>query len=355
MKFNNLLLIALALFGFALTSCSDDDDDDMLNIPSSYDASTYDANSANVKAIIQNFRDIVAEMKNGDGDNNGTIDAANANTLLNAGSPSVYEVTSSYYRDLLSGYFTEGESASNSTDPFTFSDVPSSNGVGGVVGAHLFDENGVELEQLVDKGLYTAFTYNYAVNNFLTGDVTQEDLDNALALFGAPVTFPNDGGTTDKISAIYVSRRDAAGGFYTAVRDNFIKAQAAIAQGFPAERDEAVAAIIENWEKGLAATIINYLYGTISNINNGSTDVDYSEALHDWAEAVGFLHGFYQVNQKTITDAQIDANLTLINFPRSGTPTPASLTSSASELADVQQAINNLANIYGFSDPSIFE
>lgn len=355
MKYNNWFLLVLTVAMFTFVSCKEDEDDNALEVPTTYDDSAYSTNTTATQGVIDNFRAIVAEMKNGDGDNNGTISAANANTLLNDGSPSLFDLTSGYYRALLSGWFTEAEAASNSTEPFTFSEVPSTNGVGGVVGAHLFDEHGVEIEQLIDKGLYTAFTYNYAVNTYLTGDVTLEDLDNALALFGAPANFPNAGGSPDKISAIYVSRRDAAGGFYTAVRDNFIKAQAAINQGFPTERDEAVAAIIENWEKGLAATIINYLYGTISNINNGSTDADYSEALHDWAEAVGFLHGFYQVDQTIITDTQIDENLSLINYPRNGTPTPATLTSSATELADVNQAISNLAAIYGFSDPAVFE
>ena len=179
MKFTNLYLLAFLFIGIAFTSCDKDDDDNGLDIPSAYDDSNFAANTAEVQAEIQNFRDIVAEMKNGDGDNNGTIDATNATNLLNAGNPSVYDLTTSYYRDLLTPWFDEAKAASNATAPFDFDSVPSPNGVGGVAGAHLLDEHGVELEQLVDKGLYTAFTYHYAVNTYLSGDVTLEEIGRA--------------------------------------------------------------------------------------------------------------------------------------------------------------------------------
>ena len=351
MKLFKLSPFALLFMGIVIAGCSEEEE---LTIPAPYDSTNYVSNTTDVSGQIKNFRDIVSELKKGDGDNNGTITASDCDALLMSGSPNVYDLTSAYYRTKLSGWFAEAEAASNATSPFDFNAVPSPNGVGGVAGAHLLDEHGVELEQLVDKGLYTAFTFHYGANTFLSGEVSLTDLDNALALFGAPPTFPNDGGPEDKISAIYVSRRDAAGGFYKEIQKNFIKAKAAIQQEFPNERDAAVKAIVENWEKGLAATIVNYLYGTVSKINLGTSE-GYANAMHDWSEAVGFLYGFYQVPNTIITDAEVSDILTLINFPINGTPTPVALTQSATELADVQQAIDQLASIYGFNDPSLFK
>ena len=69
--------------------------------------------------------------------------------------------------------------------------------------------------------------------NSQTLQASLENLDKALALFGANPTFPNTPTASktqqpDVLMANYGARRTpAAGGLYTEVRDAFIKAQAA--------------------------------------------------------------------------------------------------------------------------------
>jgi hypothetical protein len=76
-------------------------------------------------------------------------------------------------------------------------------------------------------------------------------------------------------------------------------------------------------------------------------------AWHAWSEGVGFLLGLRAIPQehRRITTAQINEILNLM-----GATHPRNIYSfdTPSELANLTTAINNLATIYSFADPSIF-
>jgi hypothetical protein len=237
--------------------------------------------------------------------------------------------------------------------------------VGGVYGGYLFDANGLEMEQMIDKGLYGAALYNHAIT-LMSQPLTTATTDQLVSIFGASPEFPNTNNTAktqnpDRFMALYAARRDKndGKGLYTQQKANFIKLQAAIKAGsqYKQEQEEALAAIKLTWEKASAATVINYCHAVIATLSSTNpTDAQKGAALHAYSECVGFIHGWRTLPQqhKKITDSQIDAILTLLNAPANGTPTSYKfITAPVSELPKLTQVINQLKAIYGFTDAEI--
>jgi hypothetical protein len=186
-----------------------------------------------------------------------------------------------------------------------------------------------------------------------------------LAIFGSNPTFPNSNNASkhpkpDVQSAVYAARRTDTtnpDGFYFQIKRALIQLQAAAKAGdkYAKEQQEAAAKIRLVWEKVNAATIINYCFSSISTLSNTTvTDAQKASALHAIAEAVGFMHGWKTVSTKKISDAQIDQILGLLNAPATGSPTVYKfVTESVTELPKLQQVIENLKNIYGFTPAEI--
>ncbi|MCC6410771.1 MAG: hypothetical protein IT270_03880, partial [Saprospiraceae bacterium] len=271
---------------------------------------------------------------------------------------SLENTVTDYYSVQLSNFFGEIALASGGT---YIPGAPS--GQGGTFGGYLFDENGLEFEQMIEKGQFGATLYNHANHLAGTSPFTAATADRMLAIFGANPTFPNSyqaalHARPDVVSANYAARRDKndGSGFYTSIRDNFIKLQAAAKAGddYTDEQEDAIHAIMTNWEKSNFATVINYLNSVIGNLSaTNPTDAQKASALHAYSECVGFVHGFRTVaaEHRNISDAQIDALLVLLNAPYNGTPTSYKfVTDPVNELPKLSQVIADLKTIYGFSD-----
>lgn len=350
----------MAVMAFSFFSCSDDDDVDPLVIPSEYDGATFTANAATEIAVGQQLAALTAEAKKGRV-NGTTVSATTLNNLFTTGSPSLKSLATTYYAGKLegaSGFFAQ---LSNASSNGTYT-PGTPEGEGGTYGAYLFDENGLEMEQLIEKGQFGAVMYNHAVT-LLNGTLTAETTDKVLAIFGANPTFPssNDAAkheSPDKYLAVYAARRDKndGNGFYSQIKNNLIKLQAAIAAGDDYEDDQqdAIKNIKENWEKVNASTVVNYLYAVISTLSKTDpTDPEKASALHSYSETVGFIHGWRSIDEddKIITDAQIDEILTLLNAPANGTPTSYTfVTDAGNELSQLQEVLTKLKTIYGFTD-----
>ena len=353
-KFTFLSLLILTVF-----SACESDADDSLSIPDAYQGQNFETNAAIELQVLAQLGALVDEMKTGRSEGV-TVDATQLATLFTTGAPSVSDITTPYYRSLLSGENgVLAQLASNSGTTFTLTSPPSS---AGVYGAYLFNEFGLELEQVVEKGLFGAALYNHFLTLAEDG-VTEAEVDRMLAIFGANPTFTNSNNGTlherpDRFAAVYAARRDKndGNGFYTTMRDEFIRLQAAVKAGadYEADRDEALSSIKALWEKSSASTVIHYLITTISRLSATSpTDAEISGALHAYAEGVGFLHGWKTIPSahKTITDAQIDELLVLMNAPATGNASSYLFaTNPSAELPKLQQVNQQLQSIYGFSD-----
>jgi hypothetical protein len=245
---------------------------------------------------------------------------------------------------------------------------------GGKFGNWIFTARGVDLRQVYEKGLFGATWYRYSLG-IVEGGVDAVALDRLLAAYGAHPSFPGDSGAMmnpDRLFAQYAERRspkDAADaskpldpqnpGPYFRIKAEFIRAQQAIKVGAmcDAERDAAVAKILEESERSLFATVVYYFNdAAVKLTKEGATTAELASGLHGYNEGVAFIHGFRTLppDARIITDAQIDELLALVNAPHDGEATSHLLvTDGATEVPKLLQAVTELADIYGWSAQDI--
>ncbi|MEM9053017.1 MAG: hypothetical protein AAGC47_13265 [Bacteroidota bacterium] len=346
----------LAIAALAFTACDDDDDDDdpTLTIPSQYTSANFDANVVAENTVINELSAMTSDVNDAESNaQSTTVDPITYPSTLQS-------VTNGAYSMLVQTWLEEIVKAANSPNAYQQpgNEGPASDQEGGKLGTRLLDENGLELEQMVQKGSFGAACYNHAVNVIEAGGLTAGDIDKLVEIHGAEVTF-TDSLTT--AAATYSRRRSdlvARTGFFYDIRDNLIAAKAAIEAGsaFNSTRDQALADYLANWEKSNYATVIYYCNATIDGITEGnsatglSQDTIYGNALHAYAEGVGFTHGFRGVSNKMITDAEIDEILELLQAPAGQVPQSYRFLNEASLLQDLQAAIDKIQDIYGFTN-----
>jgi hypothetical protein len=366
MNFINVLSLLL-VGGLLITSCKKDlpAEETQLQIPSSYDGQNFESNAASQLALVQQLIDLSAAMKVGRTSGN-VVAKTDLDNLFTVGSPSLADEITNYFQNKIEGtggWFDELAKASgNNWTPQS----PDGMSEGGTFEGYLFDENGVEIEQLIEKGQFGATLYNHATQ-LMAGNITPATVDQLVAVYGARPAFVNSGSSNasaavrDRALANYGARRDKndGNGMYTQLKNEFIKLQTYVKEGpeYNAERDDALAAIKLLWEKINAATVINYCHSPIDKLSQTNpSDSDVSSALHAIAEGIGFIKGFKTINPayREITDTQIDNILALFNAPHDGTAAVYLFaTSPQTELTKLQQVISQLQTIYGFSNQEI--
>ncbi len=197
-------------------------------------------------------------------------------------------------------YMDQLEAASQST-------TPGSNGVAGVVVGindpskqYLFDENGFEHIQLIEKGLMGDVFYFQACDTYLqnvldeTYDNTvlvdgknyremEHKFDEAFGYFGIPNNFPETSGEA-RFHGKYSERRDAALNTNT-IFDDFFAAREAITANSALNQEafDAVDNIKLKWHRVNAGTVIYYLKVAKLNMD------DYAIKNHVLSEAYAFM------------------------------------------------------------------
>jgi hypothetical protein len=370
MKAKYVFLMAISAM-FLVSSCKkkkkEEETKMPLEIPSSYDGSTFINNTGTQTSLINQLTALTDEAKRGRNSAN-SVSRSALESLFAAGTPSLSVEITNYYKGKLEGnggWFDELAKASGNT---WTPQAPDGTSQGGVYGGYLFDEYGVEIEQLVEKGQFNATLYNHAIK-LMSGPITEATVDQLLAIFGAKPAFTNSGSNNvtadvrDRAMANYGARRDKndGTGMYSQIKTAFITLQAAVKAGdkYNEERDKALKDIQLLWEKINAATIINYCHSPIAALSQTSpTEAQIGGALHAIGEGIGFIQGYRTINSsyRKITDAQIDEILTLFNAPATGTASVYKFaTDSANELPKLQQAITKLQAIYGFTNQEVEE
>lgn len=348
------LLAALVLAGL-LVSCGGDDDDSDTQIPESYNFEDYQANIATVAHLPANLSALTTVMKAGR--TPGTIvSAEELRGIYNDATEgqSLSEITTTQYKALVDVYLEELAKASAGEYTDTFPIQPE----GGAWNGYLFDEDGAELEQFVEKGLFEAAMFNRAAQLLNADEITAQALDQAFAFYGADPSFPNN--SNDSFGAKYAARRDNAG-YYTDLKTNFLEARVAINDGRAEDAKTRARTILELWEEAMAATVANYLYATIDVVSNAdATDEERAGAYHAWAEAVGFLRGFLGAPATTrrMDDLKINELAQKIRGVGYGidaaeTDVPTAL-GSIEAVTDMEAVIAELAQIYNWENPDIF-
>lgn len=358
MKTQNLYLLVLLALLFA--SCDDDDEDvaPTLDVPSTYVSASFDANVTAERTVVSELSTMTTAVNVAEANaQNTTVDAIPYPTTLAS-------VTLPTYRPQVVNWLVELVKAANSPDGFQNpgSGTPAAGQEGGLLGTRLLDENGLELEQMVQKGSFGAALYNHALT-VINGDLSSSAaIDKLVEIHGTEPTF-DPGQTT--AAATYSRRRsnlDAETGFFFDIRNSLLRAKAAIEAGsqFNDERDAALQNYLEAWEKSNFATVIYYCNATKVQLQEASALPDgpdkeaaLGNAMHAYAEGVAFAHGFKGVDQKIITDAQIDEILNLLLAPEGQTPESYRFLNEVSLLANLDTIIDDIQAIYGFSDTEV--
>lgn len=355
-KKNSILVMVLAMV--ALSSCTKEDEKEQnltpsLTIPSFYDSTNYNINVTSLGEVRTKFDALVTEIKKGRTTGTSVTEVAVSNLYA----PTISSLTTSHYNAALTsgnGWFKQLADASGNTF-----NPDSATNQGGTYGGYLFNEDGFEPEQMIEKGLFGAALSNQAIN-LISNNPTQEKIDQAIYVFGATPHFKSSnaakhGTGADKYLAVYMARRDKndGNGIYTSMMKNFIKLQAAVKSGatFNTQRDEAVAEIRLAFEKANFATVINYCQSSLTKLSATTiSDADKAGSLHAIGECLGFVQGWKTVQGKKITDAEIDEIYTLLN----GNSKPLNfITNRVNEVNKLQLVINKIQTVYGFTAAEI--
>ncbi|MFN3560519.1 MAG: hypothetical protein ACK4XY_04215 [Chloroherpetonaceae bacterium] len=383
----NSSLRLYALCGFILVffaSCKEDDKVTTppppdLQIPSVYDSTGYTANVATESQVSSELAALTSRMQVGR-HMDSTVTLAALQNLYNG--TTLRTVTGASYQSKIDVALTELARASGKGVRYAWENAPTGDGgvipstVGGRAG-YLFDENVLELEQVVEKGLFAAAMYNHAVSLISAGNITEATIHKLVEIYGAKPGFGNNERNSDpnrdRFSAQYAARRSDsanANSLYAQIKRNLITAQAAVKGGsaFNAQRDQALADFKLNWEKALMATVINYCHSTLAGLTQANRDdAVVASAMHAYGECIGFLSGWKAVpaNQRRITDAQIDELLSLLRAPFDQTASAQSYLFLSNNSATAQLfrldgrndpntgVIERLAQIYGFSNAEV--
>ncbi len=336
-------------------------------LPSAYVSPTFETNAAEELALRKAFDDFMAPMKavetalGSDAGAPPAVTKAQLAALYAAGSPSIKSITTPYFQARVDAWLTSYEAAlaDGSYQP----GVPDGADKGGALGKYVFDANGVDLRQAIDKGSYSAAFYNHAAALVSSGTITVGTVDRLVAAFGAHPSFPNSQNAPqnkDVNAAGYAARRDskdpANPGPYQRAKAAAIRAKAAIEAGAAcdAERDAAIAAFFAEWERSNYASVIFYASDLIKELSESAPD--YPDVLHDYSEIVGFIAGFKTIAspRRIITDAQIESLLQRVLAAEGGAIQAYRLKTDVVQAATaLQQAISDIKAIYGFSDAEV--
>ena len=165
---------------------------------------------------------------------------------------------------------------------------------------YLFDENGREYLQFIEKGLMGAVFMNQALNVYFSS--SKMDVDNATAVdatngiyytamehhfdeafgyFGVGIDFPTTIPTD--FWGKYCNNQNTTLNSNADMMSNFRKGRAAISNNYLTDRDKAITAISKEWEEISAFQAKKYLQDAIGYFGN-----DNAKYLHALSEAYAF-------------------------------------------------------------------
>jgi len=315
-----------------------------IDIPITYDSTGYANAVIAENLLIKQHQDFVTLLKTGR--TAGTVvDFATALTAMQAhlteANDSLKTVFPIYLQEL-------SKASGNVFDPFAINQTN-----GGTYGGYLFDEHGLELEQILDKSAYMGMFYHKASRM----SVTSESMHKLIALFGATPQFSNSDKATnspDKLSAAYAARRDKndGNGLYITFKKNVIAMQAHQKAGsdYVNETLNERKALLLAWEKAILATVVNYCFSAHAKFTMTNPQAsDNGAGLHAIGESIGFIGGLKGVPEKKITNAQIDELLGLLKSNKPAVFVTDAFTNAPALL----QVIARIKSIYGFTDQEI--
>jgi hypothetical protein len=314
--------LLLSLGAFFLTGCEDDDaNQPALDIPETYDFTnvSYDGQTQRLNQMIE-----MTTYKKTANTSGVSLDAnrllamyANAEGANFGGS---YNDDKQLRNKTLSAVQADFDSYFESIALASQSDLPAAEGVAGVAVSadgtkqYLLNDKGVELTQIIEKGLMGACFYYQATAVYLgeermnadnetvipgEGTEMEHHWDEAFGYLGVQRAFPvvTDGAA---FWGKYCNDRNALLNTNQELMDALLKGRAAISANRLDIRDEAITEARAAWEKVVAGTAIHYVNSTIENYD------DFALRAHAISEAVAFVYSLKFNPEKTLDNSALD-------------------------------------------------
>lgn len=285
--------------------------------PATWEAPDFETNAATALALRAQL-DALAGDATMRGAETGavTVDAVDDLTgPFGAGDPSLESVTTSFFRGVIADVFEEFVEvvAAGPQDLVDESGAFVPGAAGGIFGSddRGINEGGIEVRQLVDKGLFGgAALYSYALG-LTEGDIEPASVEAIGAAWGTNAALDPDLRTD---SANY----SHAMGYHAPMVESLVAAHAYAAdEACVAERDEAIRTFFRTWELSMFARFVYYANVAAVGLAAVGADDDVAGALHELSEGLGLALGFRGVatpssgplagGGRVVTDAQIDA------------------------------------------------
>jgi hypothetical protein len=367
-----LFVLGLLAATFSLTSCKDNNPDDQPqptnNVPTQYSFENVNYKGQTVRLLL--LRDMLLKVKD-----------ASAMKVTNAELVDIYENTSAKYADIATGKKLSDKVANSMADAQIRAWFDSLAVKSGTSNPYELS-TGLNLEEVIEKSIMGSVIYYRAVNDYLLkistldnntvkadeGTTMQHAWDEAFGYFGAARDYNNytdaqiinpgekdaDGnGTIDPNAeknmffAQTAAKRDASTAtlsgadktdFTKTIFDAFLKGRHAIDNKNYAARDEAQQAILLNWEKVIAASVIHYVNETRENIEKN----EITDRNTHWSEIKSYFDIIPYNPSATISTSNIEAVRNLLGDD------VKDLT-----VEKLDQVENIIKTTYGFTDAQV--
>lgn len=339
------ILLAIVISSVFITSCNQDDDDNGLDVPSTYTFTRDGASTVSYSGQTErlNMLSLMSTyMKTSNTVGAAPLDAQRLKDMF--GNQNDPFTGATFEKDLKSKCFqpdvTVYEAFMDRLAADSQANGTASEGVAGVLVdgssdptvGYRVDENGVEMIQVIEKGLIGAVFFYQAMEVYLSADrmgatgntdlvqgenYTQMEhyFDEAFGYFGIPEDFPTN---TNELKwwGTYCNRRnnDLYPGINDEIATAFRTARAAIVAKDYEARDQAISTIQEKWAIVCAATAVDYMLQALD------PNIAVYKKHHALSEGIGFMNSlkyhFNGGNSKfppSYDFTHIQSALTLIN------------------------------------------
>jgi hypothetical protein len=209
-----------------------------------------------------------------------------------AGDPSLASITSPGYQPIVDDAFEEFVEliAAGEQDLIDAGGLWAPGAAGGIWGDNDrgIDEGGLEVRQLVDKGLFSggAF-YGHAVA-LTEGEIDEATIDRIAYIWGNNEMLDPKAMLDDAASYGWQQ------GFHADMAAALIAAKAYTTDvDCGAERDAALQEFFTLWETSMMSRLVFYMSETALGLAGATADTAFADALHELAEGIGLAAGFY--------------------------------------------------------------
>ncbi len=305
------LLGALSL---AMLGC-DTGDTCGITPPASWEATDFSSNAAESLALRARLDAFAADAMRAAEQGTQSVDEATLQALFDDGAPSVKDITTPTWRPIVDDAFVSFVAVIDAGVQDLTDDqgqwTPGDHGGIWEVDARGINAGGIEVRQIVDKGLFGGGALYPHALTLTEGDLDPAAIEAIAALWGADATLDPDQ-RTDSANYSYGM------GDYGPISASFVAAHAYAADPACAvERDAALTTALRTWERSLMARFVYYANAASPLLAAPGSDADLAQALHALAEGLGLGLGFLGVPSpasgpladagRVVTDAEVEA------------------------------------------------